>query len=309
MKQSRPQSRRKMRPAPAAFSLVELIVVVAIVAMLAGLVSMQIRSARDRARATHCRNNLRQFGIAMGKYLSDWNGYFIFPGSHGTWIGSGVGIHRSGSSIEFEGIEDMHYGAHYERGLDSAGTPEGRPDKYDGFIANYILSGNSPSSVAHCPEVDQEIFNPRSRVFKGTSEGRYDRLGSNTSYLINCNAMFQHRSDLRAHQFAFIDWNAAQGWLQATVSDSPDERTRLGFNGVEIWHRSLDTVGAAVLRTVYREAVAGAAKGAPSYQTEIGFHHRSGNDFIANYVAMDGHVGSIASNAPKEEFQRLYLGN
>jgi prepilin-type N-terminal cleavage/methylation domain-containing protein len=54
--------------APAAFTLVELLVVVAIIAMLVGLLLPAIQSARESARTAACKNNLRQFGVALHNY-------------------------------------------------------------------------------------------------------------------------------------------------------------------------------------------------------------------------------------------------
>jgi len=55
-----------------AFSLVELLVVLGVMALLAALLFPAFSLARARARQTSCASNLRQLGQAMALYSNDW---------------------------------------------------------------------------------------------------------------------------------------------------------------------------------------------------------------------------------------------
>jgi len=55
------------------FTLVELLVVVAIIAVLAGIIFPVFARARARAESTTCQSNLRQLGAAFQQYLNEFD--------------------------------------------------------------------------------------------------------------------------------------------------------------------------------------------------------------------------------------------
>lgn len=68
-------TRQQRRHYKGAFTLVELLVVISIIALLAALLLPTLTSARQHAHSANCISNLRQIGIALQIYVQE-NGYY-----------------------------------------------------------------------------------------------------------------------------------------------------------------------------------------------------------------------------------------
>lgn len=68
-----------------AFTILELLIVIGILAILAGLLLPAISLVRDSARASICRSNLRQIGVVIAAYSQDNEG-LLAPSRRPAWI-------------------------------------------------------------------------------------------------------------------------------------------------------------------------------------------------------------------------------
>ncbi len=84
---------RFARPGPTlAFTLIELLAVIAVVGILAAILIPAVGKVRERAKETECASNLRQIGVGVGLYQAENNGSFpslndgSVPGEQITWF-------------------------------------------------------------------------------------------------------------------------------------------------------------------------------------------------------------------------------
>lgn len=79
------------------FTLMEMLVVIGIIGVLAGLLMPVFARARESARRSKCISNMRQIGSAITMYADDWDG-FIYPAVYNEGWKAPMGRYPTGSA-------------------------------------------------------------------------------------------------------------------------------------------------------------------------------------------------------------------
>lgn len=173
------------------FTLIELLVVIAIIAVLIALLLPAVQQAREAARRTQCKNNLKQFGLALHNYHDVYNMFCAFAGGSGTPnAGSGNPGFRTRLSGAVALLPFMDQAPLYQTIW--AGSPAQYP-----WNSTAYWNQNPPGMV--CPS-DSGGTAPPAGAYRGKRNyvfcagdgvaGDGNNAGSNTPILVRTRGMF-----------------------------------------------------------------------------------------------------------------------
>jgi len=198
------------------FTLIELLVVIAIIAILIALLLPAVQQAREAARRTQCKNNLKQLGLAMHNYHDV---FFQFP-INVSWSTSDAfnGWHRGCFSDKVFLLPYLDRAPEYNlTDYNSAPFDPG------GWWASETTDANRLSQSGRLP-----VFNCPSQ--STTSEGGQ----ANFTYAINQGTSYQPPHDMPS----VIARNQAEGDRNSGVKHNGMSSYTGGVGGDDFWYES-----------------------------------------------------------------------
>lgn len=188
---TRPSGSNPRNAPRSAFTLIELLVVIAIIAVLASLLLPALSKARAAARATQCRNHLRQYGVYLRLYLDDNAFYPTIL----TVVQIGPGL---ASSAHVDPIAH-HFNEAVKSGApDLLGWRHKCPNQPQGYAYNLLarqspgtpdvpfldLGGDLTTSMVSQPVPESRVVNPSDMIaYTDRVEWRMLPLDINTTFL------------------------------------------------------------------------------------------------------------------------------
>ncbi|MGQ0635083.1 MAG: DUF1559 family PulG-like putative transporter [Planctomycetaceae bacterium] len=156
------------------FTLIELLVVIAIIATLIALLLPAVQQAREAARRTSCKNNLKQLGLALHNYHDTTNTFPMgmvsvfgpfnavtdpgLPGVRGTITNTGIEW-KSGSwawsAMILPYLDQAPLYTALKVGIEKVPTPTG-----GGYVGTSTVLDQTPLSVYMCPSDPMGNLNP-----------------------------------------------------------------------------------------------------------------------------------------------------
>ncbi len=285
------------------FTLIELLVVIAIIAILVALLLPAVQQAREAARRSSCKNNMKQIGLALHNYHD----------VHGAFPSGWIGVENRVANAEGESgfgwgtmlLPFMDQAPLYNQ-FDFSLPMDVAPNRP--FLKSVLTTYQCPSDPK--PEVftieDRNGVNIELATFNypavfGTVElhGCENAPGTapvSSSGQCVSDGAFYHNSKIRFRDFTDGSSSTLVVGERTTFTESNGEK----FYGT--WSGALPEVEEAAARTV------GHAEHPPNendHPEDFGSAHTGG----AQFVLGDGHVVFISENIDEGVFQSLATRN
>lgn len=183
-----PDSHRSPRPNRfRGFTLIELLVVIAIIAILVALLLPAVQQAREAARRSQCKNNLKQMGLAIHNYHDTCN---LLPAlSYDNEVAGDETLHASYGW----GVFLMPY---TEMSTAFSAVGPGMPQRLHQAVndANKLRIMQTPLPLFRCPSDPGPSLNAHYKINNGSGNDENDVQLATSNYLAVNNSERVHRT-------------------------------------------------------------------------------------------------------------------
>src|SRR5262245_64329220 len=285
-----------------AFTLIELLLVLAIILVLVGLLLPALNDAREAARRLQCSNNLHQLGLALQNYASHHG--VLPPGV----VDAGAAVQNSPTGYHFGWVVQVL------PFLDQKDLF----NQFNFYTSVYDASNQTMRALRlnllHCPDDSTQGFNITTSVALSSYAGCHHDVeapidfDNHGVFFLNSRVHLQDVTDGLAHTL-FVGEVArahALGWAsgtRATLRNTGHRINRLNLSGPGITQVPPTTVGAAEDPSTIEEMIESVLIGvSPTFVGGFGSQHSPDG---ANFAFGDGSVRFLRSAMEMSAYQRL----
>lgn len=315
------------------FTLIELLVVIAIIAILIALLLPAVQQAREAARRTQCKNNLKQIGLAMHNYADVHAEMFPLgacakpntPGFPGFGLDISIGAFASILPyLEESSLKNLY--------VDETSWEQQTPFVASTIIEAYLCPSNTGPNVETNPvlasyPVGQQIGATHYILSKGATQGWCLNPSGDQNigmFAINLRTLFRDITDGTSNTLCVgegatgVPWGVSAGNNPLVEIPDPGGRVQQGWiapqpNPLGIQSMSGYTTGGnygttvwkinqnPVVETVYDDADLGNCNSAGDYTSNFRSPHVGGSQFLL----ADGSAKLISENIDQTTFNSL----